>query len=180
MNTGLLILRVVIGALLVGHGTQKLFGWFGGHGLTTTGGFFENLGFRPGRPYAVAAGLTEAVGGLFLVLGLFTPLAAAAIIGTMLNAAVTVHGDKGVWLTTGGYEYTLVLGTVASALAFTGAGTVSLDNAFGLDLSGNFWGIAALALGLVSGGVILSLRRFDDEALEIADDDVPEAAQVSA
>src|SRR5207253_2809226 len=96
MDFGLLILRVVVGALLVGHGTQKLFGWFGGYGLEGTGGFFHSLGFRPGRAMAAVAGLSEAGGGLLLALGLLTPLAGAAIVGTLLVAA-SVHVEKGLW-----------------------------------------------------------------------------------
>src|SRR3954454_7675468 len=81
MDTGLLLIRIVVGLLLVGHGTQKLFGWFGGHGLEGTGGFFEKLGYRPGKVWAAVAGMSETGGGLLLALGLFTPLASAMIIG---------------------------------------------------------------------------------------------------
>ena len=87
MNTGLLILRIVVGVALVGHGTQKLFGWFGGHGPRTTGAFFEMLGYRPGTFFAVIAGLSEAAGGALLAVGGLTPLAGAAVVGVMLNAA---------------------------------------------------------------------------------------------
>jgi putative oxidoreductase len=162
MNFGLLILRLLIGGLLVGHGTQKLFGWFGGHGLAGTGGFFEMLGFRPGRRYAALAGATEATAGVLLFLGLFTPLAAAMIIGTMLNAAVTVHGDKGLWVSDGGYEFPLVLAVVAAMFAFAGPGTASLDNALGWSLHGVLLGMLAVAVGLVAGGVILSIRQLDE------------------
>src|SRR6266508_2318430 len=88
MDTGLLILRVVVGLLFVGHGTQKLFGWWGCHGLDGTGGFFESLGYRPGRTYAALAGGSEAGGGALLALGFFTPLVVAAIIGDMVIAIV--------------------------------------------------------------------------------------------
>ncbi|HVB26524.1 MAG TPA: DoxX family protein, partial [Mycobacteriales bacterium] len=81
MDLGLLILRVVVGGLLFGHGTQKLFGWFGGAGLDATGQFFETAGFSPGRWSALAAGSCEALGGALLVLGLFTPLGAALVVG---------------------------------------------------------------------------------------------------
>ena len=91
MNTGLLILRIVVGAALVGHGTQKLFGWYGGHGPRTTGAFFEMLGYRPGTFFAVIAGLSEAVGGALLAFGGLTPLAGAAIVGVMLNAAYALR-----------------------------------------------------------------------------------------
>src|SRR5690348_3383292 len=103
MELGLLILRVVIGVLFIGHGTQKLFGWYGGHGLAGTAGFFESIGLRPGRFHARAAGFNEAVGGALLVIGLFTPLAAALIIATMTAAIITVHAKNGVWATEQGY-----------------------------------------------------------------------------
>jgi len=160
MDTALLIVRLVFGALLVGHGTQKLFGWFGGHGLATTSGFFHSLGFRPGRAMAVVAGLSEAGGGLLLALGLLTPLAGAAIVGTLLVAA-SVHLEKGVWGTNGGYELALLYGVLAAAVAVSGPGSVSLDRAFGLDDSwGVGLGLAAIAVGLVSGAAILARARW--------------------
>src|SRR5687767_13045552 len=97
MDIGLLVLRLVVGTLFVGHGTQKLFGWFGGYGLEGTGGWLRSLGYRGGKTAAAAAGLAEAVGGALLVLGFMTPFAAAAIIGVMINAIASVHLDKGVW-----------------------------------------------------------------------------------
>lgn len=147
MEIGLLLLRVVVGALLVGHGTQKLFGWFGGYGVAGVAGWFHSIGFRPSRPMAVVAGLGEAVGGLLLLLGLLTPLGAAAVVGTLLVAAST-HLPK-VWATDGGLELPLVLAVVGAPLAFTGPGRYSLDDALGLDWSGNGWG----ALALVAGGL---------------------------
>ena len=92
MDGGLLILRVVVGAALVGHGTQKLFGWFGGHGRQGTGVFFELLGYRPGQLFAIIAGLSEAGGGAMLAIGFLTPLAGAAVVGVMLNAAFALAG----------------------------------------------------------------------------------------
>ena len=91
MSVGLLILRLVVGALFFGHGTQKLFGWFGGHGLDGTGGFFESLRYRNGREMALVAGLAEAGGGTLLALGFLTWLGAAAILGVMLNAMIAVR-----------------------------------------------------------------------------------------
>src|SRR5438874_9317883 len=114
MNLGLLILRVVVGGLIVGHGTQKLFGWFGGHGLDGTGGFFESVGHRPGRQMALMAGLSEAGGASLLILGLFTPLGCAMIIGTMIVAAVSVHWQNGPWATNGGYELPMTNALVAA------------------------------------------------------------------
>src|SRR5437588_7005794 len=105
MKLGLTALRWVIGGLFAGHGAQKLFGWFGGHGLEGTGKFFESIGLRPGRRHATAAGAAEAGGGVLLALGLFTPAAAATLIGVMSQAIRIVHLKNGPWVTEGGYEY---------------------------------------------------------------------------
>src|SRR5712672_4093980 len=110
MDIGLLLLRLTLGLTLAAHGTQKLFGWFGGSGLDATGEFFEMIGFLPGRRQALLAGLAETGGGLLLALGLLTPVAAAIVFSVMLVAAVSVHIKKGFFITNGGYEYTLVLG----------------------------------------------------------------------
>lgn len=176
MDTGLLILRVVVGVLLAGHGAQKLFGWFGGHGLEGTGGFFHGLGYRPGKPFAAVAGLSELGGGVLLGLGLFTPFAAAMVIGTMLNASLSAHAGKGPWVTNGGWEYPLVLGALATMYAFAGPGAASLDNAFGWDLAGEQWGIAALALGFGVGIVTDIYRRIAVREPQVRGRDVRAAA----
>jgi putative oxidoreductase len=151
MEIGLLVIRVVVGLLFVGHGAQKLFGVFGGHGLKGTAGFMESLGMKPGRRHALAAGLGEAGGGALLALGLLTPLAAAAIIAVMVVAIATVHIHNGVWNTDQGYELNLVYIAAAFAVATVDAGQWSLDHALGLDLTGAGWGFAALAAGLLGG-----------------------------
>ncbi|MBP3964585.1 DoxX family protein [Paenibacillus lignilyticus] len=124
---GLLIIRVVIGLLFIGHGAQKLFGWFGGYGPKGTGGWMESIGMKPGVLMAVLAGLMEFVGGALFAAGLFTPLAAALIALTMLGAIVKVHGKNGLWVTANGYEYPLVALAVVVGVAFAGAGSYSLD-----------------------------------------------------
>ena len=159
MSFGLLILRLVVGLTLAAHGAQKVFGWFGGYGLAGTGQFLEQLGFRPGRVQAALAGTAELVGGLFLGAGFLTPAAAAAIVAVMLVAAVSVHIKKGFFATNGGYEYTLVLGGAALALAFTGPGAFSLDQALGISWSGDAWGLASLAAGLIGGALPLVARK---------------------
>lgn len=164
MNVGLLIVRVIVGAVLFGHGAQKLFGWFGGYGLKGTGGFFESLGYRPGRIMALAAGLGEAAGAL-LALGLLTPLGAAAAVGVMLNAIVAVHWEKGFWNTAGGIEFPLVLACVSAGLGFSGPGRYSVDHLLGIAWS-PWWGVAAVAVGLVSAAVVLGLRRRNVGAAE--------------
>ncbi|HYF27139.1 MAG TPA: DoxX family protein [Baekduia sp.] len=110
------VLRIAVGGLFAGHGAQKLFGWFQGHGLEGTTGFFEQLGLRPGRRNAIAAGATEAAGGALLAAGVAVPAAAAGLSATMLTAIRTVHGDKGPWATEGGYEYNLVLLAALAAI----------------------------------------------------------------
>lgn len=124
---GLLLIRLVIGLLFVGHGAQKLFGWFGGYGPKGTGGWMESIGLKPGVAMAVAAGLLELVGGLLFAAGLLTPLAAVLLALTMLGAIVKVHGPNGIWSTQNGYEYPLVLLVVVIGVALTGAGAYSLD-----------------------------------------------------
>jgi putative oxidoreductase len=159
MGVGILILRLAVGLTLAAHGAQKLFGWFGGYGIAGTGQFLEQLGFRPGRLHAMQAGIVEVVGGLFLAAGLLTPAAAAAVVAVMLVAAVSVHVKGGFFLQGGGYEYTLVLGAAALALAFTGPGAISLDQALGITWSGETWGLGALAAGLIGGAVPLITRK---------------------
>ncbi|MGH2903356.1 MAG: DoxX family protein [Solirubrobacteraceae bacterium] len=149
MKIGRLLLRLVVGGLFVGHGTQKLFGWFGGNGLDATAQGFEQLGLRPGRQNAIAAGTAEAGGGTLLALGLATPLAASVLIATMLTAIHRVHVKNGPWVGDGGYEYNLVLILAALTLAELGPGALSLDGASGRERSGTGWALAALAAGAI-------------------------------
>lgn len=166
MNLGLLLLRVVVGGLFIGHGTQKLFGWFGGHGPEGTGQFMASLGYRPGKRHALLAGVAEAGGGLLLVLGLLTPLAAAAIIGVMVNAVVAVHGEKGVWNQNGGAELHVVYSIAAATLVFVGPGSWSIDEAAGLALRGLVWGLATIAAGVIGGVIVSGFRTEEATAQE--------------
>jgi putative oxidoreductase len=154
MKLGLAVLRVVLGSLFVGHGAQKLFGWFGGHGLEGTGGFFESLGLRPGKRYAMAAGVTEAGGGLLIALGFLTPVGTTFISSAMVQAIRTVHAPKGPWATEGGWEYNAVVIAVVFALADVGPGEWSLDHALGTEMSGPLCALAALGAG-VAGPALL-------------------------
>lgn len=158
MDTGLLALRIVVGLLLVGHGAQKLFGWFGGGGLNGTAWYFRSVGYRPPRLMARLAGGAELVGGTALAAGFMTPLAASAVIGTMLNASVAVHRRHGLWAVDNGYEYPLVVATAALTLSFTGAGAASLDAYLGLGGPSIESGLFALALGMVAGSAVLLSR----------------------
>ncbi len=161
MNIALLVLRVIVGALFVGHGTQKLLGWFGGHGLAGTGTFFESLGLRPGRTMALGAGTAELAGGLLFGLGFLTPLAAMLIITVMAVAVATVHWQHGPWITDGGFEYNLVLSAVAFAVTAIGAGRYSLDHAFSLHVATLGWALAALAAGLLAALITLAVTRYE-------------------
>ena len=157
IDAGLLLLRVAVGLLLVGHGSQKLFGWFGGYGPRGTGGYLAGLGYRPGLLFALLAGIGEAGGGLLLALGLATPLAAALVLATMTNA-YAAHAGKGVWAQNGGWEYLLVLGVAAAALDLTGPGAWSLDAALGLAPWDAAWIVGGLVLGVAGGLFFLVLR----------------------
>ncbi|TNJ62741.1 DoxX family protein [Paenibacillus hemerocallicola] len=127
LSSALLLVRLVIGLTFAGHGAQKLFGWFGGYGLKGTGGFMESIGVRPGVLMALIAGLLELAGGLMFAAGLFTPVAAAFIVMTMLVAIFKVHGRNGYWVTSNGIEYNVALIAIAVAVAMAGAGAYSLD-----------------------------------------------------
>lgn len=150
-DIGLLILRVGVGVTFALHGFQKLFGWFGGGGLDGTAGWFRSLGFGDGKVAAVLAGLSEVGGGIGLALGFLTPLAAAAVIGTMTVAAFVNGTENGFWSVSKGWELNGYLIVVAWALATTGPGSLSLDALLDLPLDGVLVGIAALVAGVGLG-----------------------------
>ncbi|AKS38189.1 oxidoreductase [Anoxybacillus gonensis] len=127
MHIGILLIRLAVGLTFVGHGAQKLFGWFGGYGLKGTGGWLESIGLKPGVTMALIAGLAEFVGGLLFALGLFTPFAALLIAATMFVAIVKVHAPNGFWITQNGFEYNLILIVVVIGVALIGAGDYSID-----------------------------------------------------
>lgn len=158
LDLGLLVLRVGVGLTMAAHGAQKLFGSFGGGGLDGTGEFFTFLGYPAGDTMALIAGLAEFLGGLGLVLGLLTPLASAAVVGTLINALFSAHADDA-WL--GGYELPLVLAAAAAALALTGPGRYAVDRLLPVSVLREprlVQGLAALALAVVSAIVVLLIR----------------------
>jgi putative oxidoreductase len=158
MNIGLLLLRLTVGLTLAAHGSQNLFGWFGGPGLNGTGQFFEMLGFRPGRRQVLLAGFAEIFGGLLLAVGFVTPLAAAAVIGVMVVAVFSVHIQKGFFVHNGGYEYNLVLAVAALTLSLIGPGSLSVDAFLNYGHRGAVWGLASFLVGVV-GGIVPLLGR---------------------
>src|SRR3954468_24782303 len=162
MHLGRAAIRGVVGPLFIGHGTQKLFGWFGGHGIEGTGGAFESMGLKPGRRHAKAAGAAEASGGLLLALGRLPPVAATSIIATMVTAIRKVHAKNGPWATEGGYEYNLVLIGAMLALTDNGPGPVSLDARLFPGLKGTPLALAALAAG-TAGSFLATSELVNEE-----------------
>ena len=157
-NAGLLVLRAGVGGVLVAHGVQKLFGWLGGHGLAGTGAAFEQMGFQPVRQAALAAGLVEAGGGVLIALGLATPAAGAAAVGTMIPATA-VHAPSGFFATGGGYEYPALLGVSAAALTLVGPGDWSLDARLGHRLNQPWLAAAAIIASSAVSLAIVHRRR---------------------
>ncbi|MFI8257609.1 DoxX family protein [Streptomyces filamentosus] len=168
-DLGLLVLRVGTGAVLAAHGTQKLFGWFGGGGIEGTAQGMEAMGFHPPRESALAAGLGEAGGGVLLALGLATPAAGAAAAGAMAGA-VSVHAPAGFFAQGGGYEYPAFLGFTAAAIGVTGAGRYSLDHATGHVLD-RPWVVAAAFLGSAVAAAAVVGRRAQARAEKAAEAD---------
>lgn len=159
MSLGKLATRAVIGGLFIGHGTQKLKGWFGGPGLEGTDEMMKSLDMHPPRRNALAAGATETAGGALLTLGLATPLASAGLIGVMLTACRKVHLPNGPWNANGGWEYNAVLIAVLVALAEDGPGKASLDHALGQDRTRKRRGLGALALGAAASTAAVEMGR---------------------
>jgi len=159
ISLGLLIGRLVVGLLIAAHGSQKLFGWFGGHGLEGTGKFFGSLGFLPGRTFATLAGLGELASGLLIALGLLGAIGPAIMLSVMIVAGLSVHWQHGLFATNNGIELPLLYATGAIALAFTGYGRYSLDAMLGLTgFSALKVTLIALGVGIIGGVANLAAR----------------------
>jgi putative oxidoreductase len=156
---GMLLVRL-LGLGFAAHGAQKLFGWFGGYGLAGTGGYFESMGFRPGRLFAAAAGLGELLGGLLIALGLGGPIGPMLVIATMVVAIITVHLSHGFFVTGNGVEVPLLYAGFAALFAFAGYGAFSLDAALGWSA---FWTPQlvwiAIIVGIAAGLLNVAARR---------------------
>ncbi len=159
MNIARLAARALVGGLFIGHGTQKLKGWFGGPGLAGTDAMMASLDMHPPRRNSLAAGVTETTGGALLTAGLATPLASASLIGTMVTAIRKVHLSNGPWSANGGYEYNLVLIAALTVLAEEGPGPFSLDAALGRERRGLGWALAALGMGAATSTAVIELGR---------------------
>lgn len=178
-DIGLLMLRLGVGGTLMAHGTQKLFGWFGGGGPEGTAKGMESMGFTPGMPNALAAGLGETGGGALLALGLATPAAGAAAAATMATAA-SVHVPNGFFAMDGGLEHPGVLGAAAAALAVTGPGRYSLDHATRHALNRPWVLAAALTACAVGAAAVIARRQCGVARAAEADAEAEGAGQAEA
>jgi putative oxidoreductase len=173
MRFGIAILRAVIGGLFIGHGLQKLKGWFGGYGIEGTGGWMESVGLFPGKHHATAGGLAETAGGALLVAGLATPAAQAALTSSMTVATLKVHGPNGIWGQNNGFELPLVMTAALFAVTASGPGSFALDKRDW----GTAWAIAALGAGIAGGfGAI----KYADSNAPAETAEAPAAEEASA
>ncbi len=172
MRIGRLLARLLIGGLFIGHGLQKLAGWFGGSGLDGTAGMMEKLEMHPPRAQAAAAGIAEAGSGALLAAGLLTPLAATGIVSVMTTAIRKVHAQNGVWVTERGWEYNAVLIGAVIALTDAGPGPISLDRALGTERCGPVWTLGALTAGALGSTAAIEAGR----ALAPGSEPAPQAA----
>lgn len=174
MNVALLILRLVMGLGIAAHGSQKLFGWFGGGGIKGTGPIFESLGFRPGNVFALLAGLSEFSGGLLLALGFLNPIGSALMVSVMLTAILTFHRGHGFFTTNNGSELPLLYISGAVVVAFAGPGRYSLDRVLGLDSllpQSVVWMVVGFgvltALGRVVAGFLANSERGNEREYKV-------------
>jgi putative oxidoreductase len=157
MGFGRLLLRLVVGGIFVGHGLQKLTGAFGGGGLAGTEKMMEKTRMFPPRRQALAAALSETVGGAAIVLGVGMPAATAAVTAAMATAHAKVTGANGFWNANGGYEYNLALAASATALTIDGPGPLSVDALIGKHRWGVFWGLLGAGAGILASSFAVEL-----------------------
>jgi putative oxidoreductase len=159
LDHAIALLRIVVGLLMMGHGAQKLFGWFGGHGLSGTAGWFDSLAMPMPKGLSMFVGVCELVGGLLFALGLVTPLAALAISAVALGA-MAYHWPNGLWVSQNGFEYPLVLLAVAAAVGLAGPGAYALDVIYGISLpaSATVTYAVGLVLELIGLALIQAMR----------------------
>lgn len=161
----LFVLRAALGLIVAAHGSQKLFGWFGGNGFAGTTGWIASQGFKPAWFWALLGALGEFAGGLLLAFGLLSPLGALAIFAAMLMAVLKFHWSNGFWGTKGGYEYPLVLGILAVVLGLAGPGSYSLDALIGFTLSTPLFLVGlVLAALVVVVGLVTSRKSSSQQA----------------
>ena len=158
LDLGLLIVRLVVGLLYIGHGSQKLFGWFGGNGLAGTNKMMDSLGLHPTEFWAWLAGLGEFGGGLLLALGFLNPLGPLGIIASMTFAIAKVHWAKGLWNTKGGGEFPLTVIAISLLVAWAGSGRFSLDAILGIALpTMTIFIVGIIAIAIVTAiGLVIS------------------------
>jgi len=169
MKIARLLLRLILGGLFFGHGTQKLFGWFGGYGLNKTGEFFAHLGFRPGRALAAAASLAEIASGLLVALGFLGPIGPALMISVMIVAMITVHWEHGLFASNNGIEVPLLYIVAAITLTLTGYGRYSVDAWLGIaDRWTPAFTSVVLGVGVLGGLANVAIRRRPTAAPEPA------------
>jgi putative oxidoreductase len=171
-SIALLILRVTVGSLLAGHGAQKLFGSFGGHGVEGTAGWLESMNLTPGRQWALLAGLSEFGGGVLTALGALNPIGPIMAMGSMLMATVKVHAGRPIWVTEGGAELPVTNMAAQAALILAGPGKLSFDGLLGIRIP-RWFGLAALLATIAA--VILGINQ-SEQSLETAGDGQDQAA----
>jgi putative oxidoreductase len=158
------VLRVVTGATMAGHGIQKLSHALGGHGPEGTAKAFEGMGFTPGRPFGMAAGMAETAGGSMMALGLGVPLACSMVTGVMAGAIGKVHYKNGFWVTDGGFEYNLHILAATFAVAGAGGGALTLDGLRRKKHRGFGWAVAQLAVGAGAAAAALTIAERQAQA----------------
>lgn len=159
VDIGLLMLRLYVGGMMIGHGSQKAFGAFGGLGPDGTATLFHDWGFRPGRRNVLLAATVELIAAPLLILGLATPLACAMIVGVLL-VAVSVRVEFGIWEVRGGFELPLLYALVTAALAFTGPGRLSVDQLLGLNTAYvPVAGFVAVAVAVIAAYLVIASAR---------------------